>query len=254
MLTIENSKASPFYEDLLKVEAYIKEHHLSFTEDLILKAEDKVVLKVMNESISKRDFEIELISAKLLWRLNHSGKNSEAVCRAVMGKLDRPIVFDATAGLGRESLILQSAGCSVFMFERNPVIWLLLKSAVAKALACEEVVSSLKNGLPTLTALGSYKDQLERGEPLLTPEVIYYDPMFPERKKSALVKKEMRVFHELVGFDEDTTDYAEFLLTKASHHLVVKRPANEPPLKLSVRRSSFVDGKACRFDCYYTGS
>lgn len=27
---------------------------------------------------------------------------SEAVCRAVMGKLDKPVVFDATAGLGRE--------------------------------------------------------------------------------------------------------------------------------------------------------
>ena len=36
------------------------------------------------------------------------------------------------------------------------------------------------------------------GEP---PQVIYLDPMFPHRDKSALVKKEMRVFRPLVGDD-----------------------------------------------------
>ena len=55
----------------------------------------------------------------------------------------------------------------------------------------------------------------------------------------------------LLGFDLDTVDYANYFLSVATHHLVVKRPSNEPPLGLNVRRSSFVDGKACRFDCYY---
>ncbi|WP_186370392.1 class I SAM-dependent methyltransferase, partial [Yersinia bercovieri] len=35
------------------------------------------------------------------------------------------------------------------------------------------------------------------------PEVVYLDPMYPHRQKSALVKKEMRVFQSLVGADED---------------------------------------------------
>ena len=52
--------------------------------------------------------------------------------------------------------------------------------------------------------------------------------------------------------NEDVLEYANFLCTIAKHHVVVKRPANEDPLELNKRRSSFIDGKACRFDCYYT--
>jgi 16S rRNA (guanine1516-N2)-methyltransferase len=33
--------------------------------------------------------------------------------------------------------------------------------------------------------------------------VIYLDPMFPHREKTALVKKEMRLFRPLVGDDPD---------------------------------------------------
>ena len=35
------------------------------------------------------------------------------------------------------------------------------------------------------------------------PEVVYLDPMFPLRIKSAQVKKEMQVFHQLIGKDVD---------------------------------------------------
>ena len=75
----------------------------------------------------------------------------------------------------------------------------------------------------------------EKGEPII----------------SGTVKREMRIFHELVGFDEDTVETANELLKICKHHLVVKRPSNEAPLVLNAKRSSFIDGKACRFDCYY---
>ena len=42
------------------------------------------------------------------------------------------------------------------------------------------------------------------------PDVVYLDPMFPHREKSALVKKEMRVFQELVGADNDADDLLDF--------------------------------------------
>lgn len=254
MLKFQIEDNSPFMEIAKKVQAYIDSHSFVFESELLLKIGDKIVLELSDDSITPLDFEIDLFRDKLLWRLAHSGKNSEAVCRAVIGKTVNPLVFDATAGLGRESIILQSAGCQVYMFERNPVIWLLLKSAMTLAQANTEILSSLKNGLPQLTSLGSVEEQFKSGEKLPEPDVIYYDPMFPQRTKSALVKKDMRVFHEIVGFDQDTTEYANYLLTVAKHHLVVKRPANEPPLELALRRSSFVDGKACRFDCYYTGN
>lgn len=253
MLKFEIEENCPLKADAEFVSELIKERFPKILECnmTLLCSHNGVRLCLDDKDLCSEPFQISLCSGKLLWRLNHSGKKSEAVCRAVMGKLDKPVVFDATAGLGRESMILQSAGCSVTMFERNPVIYLLLKSALYEAQHDPEVLSSLKNGLPALVGYGSVKEMTQSSAELTKPDVIYYDPMFPERNKSALVKKEMRIFHELVGFDEDTLEYANYLCTRVKHHLVVKRPGNEKPLELNVRRSSFVDGKACRFDCYY---
>lgn len=253
MLELKIARNSPFEKEAILVKEALASQceSIALNSHFVLHVNEEIYLSLENSEISEKDFKIDVFNEKLLWRLNHSGKNSEAVCRAVIGKLSKPVVFDATAGLGRESLILQSAGARVYMFERNPVIWLLLVSAMKKAQVSPDILSKLKNGLPTLCNFGSVKDNLTNGVQLETPDVVYYDPMFPERAKSALVKKDMRVFHELVGFDLDTVDYANYFLSVATHHLVVKRPSNEPPLELNVRRSSFVDGKACRFDCYY---
>ena len=253
MLEIKIAPGSPFEKEALTVKnsLSLQSESIALNSHFVLHVEDEIYLSLDDSKISDKDFKIDVFNEKLLWRLNHSGKNSEAVCRAVMGKISKPIVFDATAGLGRESLILQSAGATVYMFERNPVIWLLLVCAIRKAQNSEEILSKLKNGLPILCSYGSVKDNLANGTISEKPDVVYYDPMFPERSKSALVKKDMRVFHELVGFDTDTVEYANYLLTVAAHHVVVKRPSGEAPLELNVRRSSFVDGKACRFDCYY---
>ncbi|MGN0893384.1 MAG: class I SAM-dependent methyltransferase [Succinivibrio sp.] len=253
MISLRIDDNSPLKDDALLVkEVLLRNNSLSQTEDTIeLYVGSQAVLSFKENDICSNEFTIDLFNEKLLWRLNHSGKSSEPVCKAVIGKLCHPVVFDATAGLGRESMILQSAGATVTMFERNPVIWLLLRSALANAKDNSSILSSLKNGLPSLAKLGSIKDHYQKGMLDLRPEVVYYDPMFPERKKSALVKKEMRVFHVLAGTDPDTLEYAEYLCTVATHHLVVKRPKDSPPLELSFRRSSFIDGKACRFDCYF---
>lgn len=44
-----------------------------------------------------------------------------------------------------------------------------------------------------------------------SPQVIYLDPMYPPRHKSALIKKEMRLFRQFVGEDSDVPQ----LLTQA---------------------------------------
>ncbi len=56
------------------------------------------------------------------------------------------------------------------------------------------------------------------------PQVVYLDPMFPHKQKSALVKKEMRVFQSLVGPDLD----ADGLLAPA-RQLATKARGGETP-------------------------
>ncbi|EMY8986701.1 class I SAM-dependent methyltransferase [Salmonella enterica] len=81
------------------------------------------------------------------------------------------------------------------------------------------------------------------------PQVVYLDPMFPHRQKSALVKKEMRVFQSLVGPDLDADGLLEPARQLATKRVVVKRPDYAPPLA-DVATPNAIVTKGHRFDIY----
>ena len=73
--------------------------------------------------------------------------------------------------------------------------------------------------------------------------------MFPHKQKSALVKKEMRVFQSLVGPDLDADGLLEPARQLATKRVVVKRPDYAPPLA-DVATTNAVTTKGHRFDIY----
>ncbi|HKK18550.1 MAG TPA: class I SAM-dependent methyltransferase, partial [Opitutales bacterium] len=74
----------------------------------------------------------------------------------------------------------------------------------------------------------------------------------PERRKSAAVKKEMQIFHKLVGADEDSGRVFEAALPRARNRVVVKRPRIAPAL--AGRDPNYaVEGKRNRYDVYLVG-
>src|SRR5436190_24267612 len=81
------------------------------------------------------------------------------------------------------------------------------------------------------------------------PEIIYLDPMFPERKKSAAVKKEMVLLQQLVGDDLDADALFHLALTCANNRVVVKRPRLAEPIA-GIRPNFSITGKSSRFDIY----
>jgi 16S rRNA (guanine1516-N2)-methyltransferase len=81
------------------------------------------------------------------------------------------------------------------------------------------------------------------------PDVIYLDPMFPQRTKSALVKKEMRLIKDLVGEDQDADQLLTIALKVARKRIVVKRPRIAEFLG-GIKPHSSQIGKANRFDIY----
>lgn len=199
-------------------------------------------------------------------RLLRGGRIKEPVARAVMQGLkpraERLLVFDATAGLGRESMILAHAGSQVYAFERQLPIWCILCDALQRA----QRSRFFPFPLPQLQKLGTIRDYAAAGATAIAggaesvagalaalPDVIYYDPMFPERESSAQVKKEMVLFQQLIGSDSDTLEFLEVAVALAVQRVVVKRPHDAPPLVIperNIERSHFIDGGMCRFDCY----
>ncbi|TXH77678.1 MAG: 16S rRNA methyltransferase, partial [Thiothrix sp.] len=85
--------------------------------------------------------------------------------------------------------------------------------------------------------------------PSIKPDVIYLDPMFPERQKSALVQKEMRCLHEVVGEDTDSDALLTLARRIAKHRVTVKRPRLAPELA-GLKPAFVISGKAVRYDVY----
>ena len=80
-------------------------------------------------------------------------------------------------------------------------------------------------------------------------DIVFLDPMFPERKKSAKVKKEMQVFHSIVGADPDAGELLELALQRARYRVVVKRSASADHLA-GMAPSYSLEGKSTRFDIF----
>lgn len=190
---------------------------------------------------------VDFASDALTFRRLHGGGKKEAIAKAVGLKgQDSLHVLDATAGLGRDAFVLASLHCKVDMIERSPVVAALLQDGLNRAALNPE----LAKWLPTRMQLlhGVAIDLLNNWQGH-RPDVVYLDPMFPHRKKSAAVKKEMRLFQQLLGPDEDADLLLEPALALAKKRVVVKRPSGAPFLAGKKPQIEML-GKANRFDVY----
>ncbi len=181
-------------------------------------------------------------------RRQFGGGRGQLIARAVGIKKDRiPSVVDATAGLGRDAFVLASLGCRVRMVEASAVIAALLRDGLARA-ADDEAVAGIIARLSLHP--GDARVVLPQLQQEAAIDVVYLDPMFPQRDKRALVKKEMRLFKALLG--ESSHHDGELLrqaLAVAGKRVVVKRPRKAPALEGPAPDLVF-EGKSTRFDVY----
>ena len=186
----------------------------------------------------------DLAQGEVALRASKVSKSNEVVAKAIGCKSHyRPTVLDATAGMGRDSLMMAMLGCKVIMQERNFAIYHLLKNALIRLKSSSEFKQEISERL-SLNRLNSIDSAADEHV-----DVIYLDPMFPERKKSALVKKEMRLFKLVAGDDLDSD---QLLLNALEHdvkRVVVKRPKGAPVLA-DKRPSHEIKAKKFRYDVY----
>jgi 16S rRNA (guanine1516-N2)-methyltransferase len=185
-------------------------------------------------------------------RRKFGGGKGQMIAKAVGVKAGvYPRVLDATAGMGKDSFVLATLGCELTMIERSSVVHLLLQDGLQRALEfAREQDNELLQVINRMRLLGqdsrTYLDSLHAEQ---FPDVIYLDPMFPERQKTADVKKEMAAFHSLVGKDEDADALLPLALAHVNYRVVVKRPRKAPFLN-DQAPSYQLEGKSSRFDIY----
>ncbi|MEE4915535.1 class I SAM-dependent methyltransferase [Pseudomonas alliivorans] len=189
---------------------------------------------------------VDFVEGAVAHRRLFGGGTGQMIAKAVgIQPGIRPSVLDATAGLGKDAFVLASLGCEMSLIERQPIIAALLEDGLSRG-RHDRDVGSIIGQMRLLTGNSIELIREWQGEP---PQVIYLDPMFPHREKTALVKKEMRLFRPLVGDDMDAPALLEAALALATHRVVVKRPRKAPCID-GPRPGYALDGKSSRYDIY----
>ena len=155
-------------------------------------------------------------------------------------------VADMTGGLGRDSFILAAAGCRVLAFEREPVVAALFADGLKRARSHPETAEIAKQ--ITLIPGDAVKGLTAMIPDSRKTDVVYLDPMFPDRQKSALVKKELQLLQKLAR-PSNPNQLLETALATAGKRVVVKRPRKADPLTKRMP-SHALTGKTIRFDVY----
>ena len=187
------------------------------------------------------------IEGPILHRLKYGKGRGQNLAKAVGFKFNKNrTIIDATAGLGYDAFILASLGANVTLIERSEKIYDLLKAAISEAKLYGGEISKIVNRMNLL--FGDSKDIL----PNIAPEVILIDTMYKDRKKSALVKNDMRLVREIVGSDSDHVELINVALKNASKRVVIKQPRYAETLDNIKGCSHQILGKTIRYDVYVT--
>jgi 16S rRNA (guanine1516-N2)-methyltransferase len=174
-----------------------------------------------------------------------------------------PSILDATAGLAGDAFVLATLGCPVTLIERSPIIFALIEDAVERASLSDKFQAILKQGFHLINAdakdyiierLAKNNTDTDKKNHLFTasanpPDVIYIDPMYPERKKSALVKKDMQILQRLHEKDDDASVLLENALLYAKKRVVVKRPIHAETINERTPNTC-IKSKKTRYDIY----
>jgi len=194
---------------------------------------------------------VDFVSGALAHRRKYGGGKGQSIAKAIgIKNYKLPLsILDVTAGLAKDAFVLACLGCSVTMIERHPIVAELVNCGLKHAENATEFHDIQQQGFTLIHA--DAIDYLNKLTP--QPDVIYMDPMYPERKKSASVKKNMQMLQKLIGHTEDkNSDEAQLFnlaLTKAKKRVVVKRPKGAPTLTAKAP-TMCIESKITRYDVY----
>lgn len=235
--------------------ALAEKHHWIFLENIpspnaltYLECGDAGLILHTSLGGQHHQFQVDFLEKSFLHRLQQASFNREGLAKALGCRPKSGWrILDATAGWGRDTMILASLGFSITALESSPMVFELLSDGLLRAnhhAKYSEAVSRIQ------LFYGNSKSYLQQSGNQF--DVIYLDPMFPSREKSAAVKLNMQILQQLLGHAAQAQEDEALFQTAlrcASKRVVVKRPRLAAPLG-GVPPSYQLEGKSSRFDIY----
>lgn len=221
--------------------------HISCTQSMDTAKQADLMLRLDSDGLTLSDGSLELRGdfTKMLPRLKAANLQREFLVKAskLKGFQGTPTAVDATAGMGEDSLLLAAAGFRVTLYEYDPIIAALLRDTLRRAASHAELAPIV--GRMQLIEADS---QAELPKLSVFPDIIVLDPMFPERRKSALIKKKFQLLQQLERPCSDEEQLLQAAMQAHPRKIVIKRPLKGPFLA-GIKPSHSLSGKAIRYDC-----
>lgn len=179
-----------------------------------------------------------------------AAKVKGATTTAAAAASDQPLAaLDATAGMGEDSFLLAAAGFEVTLYEQDSVIAALLADTLERARADSALAPIVARMHLVCGDSVAAMQELAADPSSARPAIILLDPMFPERTKSASVKKKFQLLHHLEQPCANEDELLDAAFALRPRKVVVKRPPKGP--HLSGRKPDYsLTGKAVRYDVY----
>lgn len=195
--------------------------------------------------VAPSELVVDFVGGAVGHRFRSGGGRDHALLKATgVSTAHHPTVIDATAGLGRDSFLLATLGAKVTLLERSAEVHDLLRRGLETARATAPELAEIVARMTLIH--GDARDIL----PGLQADVVMVDPMHPPRRKTALVKKEMRLLRQLVGTDPDVSELMQAALASSCKRVVLKWPLRADPIA-GLRRPSYqIMGKTVRYDVF----
>ena len=188
-----------------------------------------------HSSSFKKPFNFDPFTGKTGFRLQRY--EQESLIKKALGNL-KPgsVIFDATAGLLRDSLILSNLGYRLISIEQSKILGTML------------LVGLQANS--DISRIDIYIGKAEKYAQDHQFDAIYFDPMF-QTDQSALRDKNHRIISEILdmeGISNDNQNTFDILRKCSYQKLIVKRPVKSPSFDNNINYQ--IKGKSIRYDVY----
>lgn len=217
----------------------VSKNDIKSKSQLILQLDETGLSLIGNNMVLHGDF------SKMIRRIKTNNLQSELLIKAskIKGKQTGLTVLDATAGMGEDSFLLAAYGFEVNLYESNPIIAMLLQDTIERASNDKEIAYIVQR-------MHVYEEDSIKAMKNLSkkPDIIYLDPMFPERNKSSLIKKKFQLLQQLECPCLNEDELLQSAINVNPYKIVIKRPLKGPYLA-DVKPSYSLKGNSIRYDC-----
>lgn len=214
----------------------------SNTEEPFLEFSDSGLSFFHPDARAKNKFIIDFNSGSTGWRLKRP--DHEKLIKKALGKSPKPLkILDCTAGLLQDTLLFLSLGHQVTAIEQSKLLFYLLQDGIKRSLVLQDSL------FLNLTMFQGNACSFAREAQDF--DVIYFDPMYPESKKSALGSGQLEYLSKILETElisNNSQEDFEVLQLMPVKKMIVKRPIKAKSFASGMNYQ--VSGKTTRFDVY----